>query len=259
MLRGFQQAASGGTQAGERAVFTLKGIEYAFRWCPAGKFTMGSPKNEAGRSDNEDQVQVELTKGFWMQETVVTQAMWSAVMGSQPWQGQDFVQEGENYPATHVDWKGATEFCHRLAAAAEKSGALPAGEISLPTEACWEYACRAGTSTAYSFGNDPMKLGGYAWFDDNTSDERYAHEVGQKKPNPWGLLDMHGNVWEWCQDGFEEKLPGGRDPVVSSGSSRVLRGGSWYADAIGARCSYRGYGDPAYRYDRIGFRVIVSL
>ena len=250
---------SGGTQAGQREVFTLKGIEYAFRWCPPGKFTMGSPKNEVGHSDDENQVQVELTKGFWMQETVVNQAMWSAVMGSQPWHRQIRVQKGPKFPATYVDWKGATEFCHRLAAAAEKSGALPAGEIALPTEACWEYACRADTTTAYSFGNDPMKLGGYAWFDDNTSDERYAHEVGQKKPNPWGLLDMHGNVWEWCQDGNEEKLPGGRDPVVSSGSSRVLRGGSWRSGAIDARCSYRNGRGPAGHDDDIGFRVLVSL
>ena len=249
------------TQAGDRAVFTLKGNEYAFRWCPPGKFTMGSPKNEAGRSDNEDQVQVELTKGFWMQETVVTQAMWSAVMGSQPWQGEGCEQEGQHSPATYVGWKGATEFCHRLGAAAEKSGALPAGEIALPTEACWEYACRAGTSTAYSFGNDPAKLGGYAWFGENAYDidEQYAHEVGQKKPNPWGLLDMHGNVWEWCQDGYDAKLRGGRDPIVSSGSSRVMRGGSWNLYATCTRCSRRIDIDPADRIFNTGFRVLVSL
>ena len=248
----------GGAKAGERAVFILVGIEYAFRWCPPGKFTMGSSKSEAGRSNNEDQVQVELTKGFWMQETVVTQAMWSAVMGSQPWQGQGCVQEGENYPSTFVDWNGATEFCHRLAAATEKTGDLPSGQIVLPTEARWEYACRAGTATVYSFGNDPQKLGSSAWFDGNTSDERYAHEVGQKQPNPWGLLDMHGNVWEWCSDGYNQNLADGRDPVGPSRSSRVLRGGSWNTNAINARCSNRNDNDPARCNGSIGFRVIVS-
>ena len=250
---------SSGKQTGERRVFTVKGIEYAFRWCPPGKFTMGSPKNEAGRFDDEAQVQVELTKGFWMQETVVTQAMWSAVMGSQPWRGQTLVKEGPNCLATYVDWNRATEFCHRLTAAAQQSGDLPAGEIALPTEVRWEYACRAGTTTAYSFGSEPAKLGDYAWFSDNTSIERYAHEVGQKKPNPWGLLDMHGNVWEWCQDGYDAKLRGGRDPVVSSGASRVLRGGSWNSDAIYARCSSRYNSDPAFRNSRLGFRVLLEL
>ena len=104
--------------AGERKVFTLDGIEYAFRWCPPSKFTMGSPKNEVGRFDNELQIGVELTSGFWMQETVVTQAMWFAVMGSQPWQGGTQMREVKNYPATYVDWNDATEFCHRLTTAA---------------------------------------------------------------------------------------------------------------------------------------------
>ena len=251
-----------GSKAGERTSFTLKGIEYAFRWCPPGKFTMGSPKNEAGRSDDEDQVSVELTSGFWMQETTVTQAMWQAVMGTQPWQGQIHVKEGVKYPATYVDWPGATEFSTKLMEAARKAGVLSDyAKILLPTEARWEYGCRAGTTTAYSFGNDAGKLGEFAWFKENTDfkGERFAHEVGQKKPNAWGLLDMHGNVWEWCQDGYVMNVPGGRDPLVAVGAFRVLRGGSWFFEPVYARCSGRFCVDPANRGSYVGFRVVVEL
>lgn len=253
--------ANGGAKAGERKAFTFNGIEYAFRWCPPGKFTMGSPQNEP-RLDNEDQVQVELTRGFWMQETVVTQAMWSSVMQTEPWHGHSYVKAGPNFPATYVDWNGATEFCDRLTTAVTASGGMSSSRVALPTEARWEYACRAGTTTAYSFGNNARELEQHAWFDKNAGNtwfEKYAHEVGTKQANQWGLYDMHGNVLEWCQDKYVKQLPGGRDPVVASGSSRVSRGGSWYFNAIGARCSYRGGNDPALRSFIIGFRVIVEL
>ena len=223
---------------------------------------MGSPTTEAGHQNDEDQVEVTLTQGFWMLEAEVTQAMYFAVKKERPWQGITYVKEGTNYPAVYVNWSDASDFCEQLTAAGRREGVLTTKQqITLPTEARWEYACRAGTTTAYSFGDNESGLGVSAWFGKNCDDigETYAHEVGRKQPNPWGLLDMHGNVMEWCQDGYKAKLPGGRDPVVSSGSSRVLRGGSWDYYAILARCSNRFNYDPAFRDCRIGFRVIVEL
>ena len=254
-----------GTQAGERKAIKSNGMELGFRWCPPGKFTMGSPPNEPGRSDDEQQVQVELTKGFWMQETVVTQSLWTSVMETKPWiehGDKDYYNVGPSYPAVDVNHLDATAFCNELTKTERAAGRLPLGaKYALPTEAQWEYACRAGTKTAYSYGDDDGRLGQHAWFDKNAWDigEKYAHEVGKKKSNPWGVFDMHGNVWEWCQDLYEKQLPGGRDPVASSGSSRVLRGGSWVYNAACASCSCRVFFGPAIRYSTIGFRVIVEL
>ena len=254
-----QSRWSSSKQAGDVCELSVGAIDIAFRWCPPGKFTIGSPLYQISRKDNEDQVQVELTTGFWMQETVVTQAMWTAVMNSQPWLGQDKAYNWETFPATCVNWDDATEFCHRLTAAAKQASVLTTGQIELPTEARWEYACRAGTTMAYSFGNDSHKLDEYAWFDGNTNREKYAHEVGRKQANPWGLWDMHGNVWEWCQDAYNRKLIGGRDPVAVSGVARVLRGGAWNDLRKNARCSSRNFSNPFNRYCDIGFRVMAEL
>ena len=222
---------------------------------------MGSPTTEAGHQNDEDQVEVTLTQGFWMLETEVTQAMYFAVEKERPWQGVTYVEEGTNYPAAYVNWSDASDFCEQLTAAGRRDGVLTTKErIALPTEAQWEYAARAGTSTAYFFGNNDSELGQYAWCDKNTwnFDEKYAHLVGQKQPNPWGLLDMHGNVSEWCRDDYYQKYSGGRDPVNAFGSTCVTRGGSWYYDVQFARCAHRLNGDSARRSYTIGFRVIVS-
>ena len=133
-------------------------------------------------------------------------------------------------------------------------------EYRLPTEAQWEYACRAGTTTKYSFGDDASKLGDYAWFVDNAknTDEAYAREVGQKLPNAWNLHDMHGNLWEWCVDWYQSDLPGGRDPEVAeegSSSARVDRGGSWRVSAEVCESAYRDFSSPDFRYFNLGFRV----
>ena len=164
---------------------------------PAGEFVMGSPKTESGRRNVEVQHPVTLTKPFLLGVHEVTQGQWQAVMGTTPWKGKQYVKEGDDYPATYVSWNDAVEFCRKLS---EKEGL----EYRLPTEAEWEYACRAGTTTAYSFGDDASELGEYAWYRENAWDagQKYAHTVGQKKPNPWGLYDMHGNVWEWCEDRY---------------------------------------------------------
>ena len=230
---------------------------------PAGKFTMGSPAGEKGRFNyNEDQVAVTLTKPFWLGKTEVTQGQWKQVMGTEPWVGQKLVQIGEDNAASYVDWDEATAFCQKLTDTDHKSGKLPAGEsYRLPTGAEWEYACRAGTTTAYSFGNDESQLGNYGWFAGNAQNvvQGYAHKVGMKKPNPWGLHDMHGNVWEWCSDRYGEKLPGGTDPVgPGEGSQRVIRGGYWGNTPDRCRSAYRGNYVPSHRNDYLGFRVARS-
>ena len=222
---------------------------------PAGEFLMGSPETELGRQDDEVQHQVTLTKPFLLGVHEVTQGQWQAVMGTTPWKGKQYVKEGDDYPATYVSWNDAVEFCRQLS---EKEGL----EYRLPTEAEWEYACRAGTTTAYSFGDDASELGEYAWYRENAWDagQKYAHTVGQKKPNPWGLYDMHGNVFEWCQDwGGDYPSESVTDPAgPSSGSIRVCRGGSWVSKAEWCRSSLRNGSPPSFgstAYSLHGFRV----
>ncbi len=209
-----------GTKPGEVREITLPGgVTLNQVWCPPGTFTMGSPASEKGRDVNEAPVQVTLTKGFWLGQTEVTQSQWTAVMGaaSKPWSGKEYVKEGPTFPASYIshgvntdgtiEADSATAFCEKLTEIERKAGRLPTGwKYSLPTEAQWEYACRAGTKTKYSFGDDESQLDEYAWWggrtgNGNAKTEQYAHTVATKKPNPWGLSDMHGNLWEWCQDG----------------------------------------------------------
>ena len=227
---------------------------------PAGKFTMGSPAGEKNRFDDEARVSVTLTQSFGLGKTEVTQGQWKSVMGTEPWDGQDFVKADKDCPATYVSWDDVTKFCQKLTEIERKSGKLKADEeYRLPTEAEWEYASRAGTETAYSFGDDEKQLGEYAWFDSNTAGEQYTHKVGLKKSNPWGLHDMHGNVAEWCSDWYYGKLIGGTDPVVPEwGSFRVYRGGSWWIGPGCCRSAYRDSRVPSSRYYILGFRVARS-
>lgn len=249
-----------GKEAGQ--VRDDNGLKMKLVWCPAGKFTMGSPKSEAGRQNDEEQVEVTLTKGYWLGKYEVTQAEWKQMMATEPWKDKDATKEGKDFPVTWVKWDDAMEFCRMLTEREHKAGGLPEGwEYRLPTEAQWERACRAGTQTKFSFGDDPPELGEYAWFVDNTAGagERYAHQVGRKKRSPWGLHDMHGNVWEWCRDYYSEKLPGGHDPEVSvKALDRVLRGGCWRNEAADCRMAVRFWYSPVTRLDIIGFRVALS-
>ena len=219
---------------------------------PAGKFRMGAGADVA----------VTLTQGFLLGKTEVTQGEWMQVMTSQNWSGKANVEIGDKIPASYVSWDDATEFCETLTEIERKAGTLKADEeYRLPTEAEWEYACRAGTKTVFSFGDDESKLGDYAWFKGNADDvdEKYAHKVGLKKPNPWGLHDMHCNVFEWCSDWHGKKLPGGTDPVgPDRGSYRVNRGGSWWGDPGRCRSAFRDYTGPSLRSDNLGFRVARS-
>ena len=153
-------------------------------------------------------------------------------------------------------------FCQKLTNTDHENGKLPAGEsYHLPTDAQWEYACRAGTQTKFSFGSADVQFGGYGWFNGNTKNvgQEYAHKVGMKKPNPAGLFDMHGNVEEWCSDWYGEKLSGGADPVGPEGGSfRVVRGGGWDNAPDLAWSARRSFNSPAYRYRDFGFRVARS-
>ena len=226
---------------------------------PAGTFTMG---DDAG-------VAVTLTQGFSLGKTEVTWGEWQQVMGK-VFQGQKYDVASKDFPASGITWNEAIEFCQKLTAIEHKNGRLPAGEsYRLPTDAEWEYACRAGTTTAYSFGNDESKLGEYGWFDGNAENagEKYAHIVGKKKPNPWGLHDMHGNVQEWCSDWYDGKLSDGTDPVGPNGGSlRVLRGGDWRTSPGGCRSANRYGRGPSNRdgavqlhqNSTLGFRVARS-
>jgi sulfatase modifying factor 1 len=234
-------------------------IGKTFNLIPTGTFTMGSPESEPGRASGEDQHKVTISKPFYMQTTEVTQGQWNAVMGTEPWKGQQHVKEGPNNAATYVSSDDALAYCKKLS---EKEGKT----YRLPTEAEWEYACRAGTETRWSFGDDEKELGDYAWYRENARDidEEYAHQVGLKKPNAFGLYDMHGNVFEWCHDYFEEdyyKQSPEKDPTgPTSGSFRVLRGGSWYDHAHLSRSVSRSEGVAADRnYYVFGFRVVHEL
>ena len=241
---------------GDRKVIPVKGVDYAFRWCPAGKFTMGSPTSELGRFDNEKQHQVTLTKGFWMLETQVTQEMWQSVMGENP----SSFEDSKKLPVEMVSWNDCQEYIEKL----NSLKVAPAGyKFSLPTEAQWEYACRAGTTTALNNGKNLTgaewetvcpNLSEVGWYGRNSGSK--THEVGLKKANAWGLCDMHGNVWEWCLDWYGD-YPGGSvtDPTgPTTGSSRVLRGGSWGSSAWYCRSASRNFNDPANRDVSFGVR-----
>jgi len=222
---------------------------------PAGEFQMGSPKTDsAAKKHEKPRHLVKITKPFYFSVYEVTQQQYEKVMGSGPWQGErkEFVQEGSDYPATYVSHDDAVEFCRKLS---ETEGV----EYGLPTAAQWEYTCRAGTTTAYSFGDDVSKLGQHAWYNKNALDvgEDYAHRVGQKLPNPWGLYDMHGNVYEWCQDCYagygSEKVVS--DPMgPAQGGLRLLRGGSFARQASNVHSAQRAYNQPTYRNSTNGFR-----
>jgi formylglycine-generating enzyme required for sulfatase activity len=212
------------------------------------RFIMGSPDSEQGRKPDESpQHEVTISKPFYMGVTEVTQAQYEAVMGTNP---SEF--KGLTNPVDSVTWEGAVEFCRKLS---EKTGKA----VRLPTEAEWEYACRAGSKMRFSFGDSDSVLRDYAWYGSNSG--RKTYPVGQKKPNAWGLYDMYGNVWEWCADWYGDYPKGAvTDPQgTASGSQRVLRGGSWGDGPDGCRAAGRRGNIPGIRSYFCGFRVVVSV
>jgi formylglycine-generating enzyme required for sulfatase activity len=231
-------------------------------WCLPGVFDMERVERVSKFDVTVTPVGVLLSRGYWLGKYEVTQGEWKRLMATRPWKGKDFTKEGADFPATYVNWDDAMAFCSTLTEQERQSGRLPDDwEYVLPTEAQWERACRARTNSKFNFGNDESQLGEYTWFDSNTANvgEHFAHCIGQKKPNPWGLHDMHGNVYEWCRDYFMEKPPGGRDPLVTTEYSRFAqRGGSWSSRAESCCSAVRSNAPGAMRMPNMGFRVALS-
>jgi formylglycine-generating enzyme required for sulfatase activity len=225
---------------------------------PKGTFMMGSPIEEEGADDDEVQHQVTIGNDYFLGVTEVTQGQYEKVMRTNPSYFQKRVirkSDSSMYPVEQVSWEDAVEFCKKLSDLPEEK---KAGRVyRLPTEAEWEYACRAGSKTAFNFGESAKSLGDYAWFVDNSGNQ--PHPVGEKRANAWGLYDMQGNVWEWCSDWYG-KYPTGavRDPSgPSEGSVRVRRGGCWDNPAAPCRSAFRNGFDPL-NPDLYGFRVALS-
>ena len=258
-----------GARAGAERV--VAGIPLA--WCPAGRFTMGSPRGEPERRPGEDQVVVTLTRGFWIARFEATQGDWRRVVGALPGGLTAELPAGDDLPVGNVNFAEAESFCRALTDLARRSGELPADwEFRLPTEAQWEYACRAGTTTATAFGD------GLGHAQANFRGRAYqsgvpgtplgrAAPVGRYPANAWGLHDMHGNTFEWCRDWYHRRLPGGVDPDLHDAEatatksehgdiSRARRGGCWADDGWACRSAFRLRFEPDRRYDHIGFRVV---
>ena len=225
-------------------IYTVSSINYKMVYISPGTFMMGSPSSEPKRDSDERQHKVTLTKGFYIGVTEITQNQWKAIMGNNPSRFK-----GDNLPVESVSWNDCREFIRKLNS--QEGG----NKYRLPTEAEWEYACRVGTTTRFRIGYSDSRLGDYAWYSSNSSSK--THPVSRKKPNAWGLYDMHGNVWEWCEDWYGN-YPSGHvtDPDgLSSGSSRVGRGGNWGSSAGGCRSADRSGVTPGHGYGFLGFRL----
>ena len=263
-------SAFDGVKAGdEREVSSIK-----LCWCPPGKFMMGSPASEPERLHGEDQVEVTLSKGFWTAKYETTQGEWKRIVGKLPGEFTAELPEGDDLPVGNVNFAEAEAFCKKLTGLGHKSGDLPKEwEFRLPTEAQWEYACRAGTTTATSFGDKISSsqanfLGAKPY---NVADPgpslNKAAKVGIYPANPWGLHDMHGNTCEWCRDWYQAKLPGGVDPDLYTAKDKALkngdgsvsrsrRGSTWTDEGWPNRSAFRQRFESERRYDHIGFRVV---
>ena len=236
------------TSAVEGKPFTIADLSMDMLWVNPGTFEMGSPPEEEDRRDRETQHTVTLTEGYWLGKHPVTQAQWQKVTRDNP---SHF--KGANRPVEKVSWTEVTSFCDKLTEMEKKAGRVPKGmAYQLPTEAQWEYACRAGTKTAFSFG-DSLTFGQA----NIRGGPGETVDVGKYPANEWGFQDMHGNVWEWCQDWYGDYPRGAvRDPVgLATGASRVARGGSWSSTASSARSANRHRYVPSRSYYVMGFRL----
>jgi len=245
-----------------KIVNVINSIGIALVEIPAGSFTMGSPSDERGREPDEEPVQVTLERPFLLGMTEVTQGQWKRVMNSEPWKTQPMTDATDDCPATSITFVDAMKFCEKLTEIEREKGVLASNvTYRLPTEAEWEYACRAGTTTAFSFGNE-SQINGHAWtgaWQGPASRQLSVEKVAMKKPNPWGMYDMHGNAFEWCSDWYDRKLLGGGDPTgPAEGSYRVSRGGCWWGDPVHCRSAYRFSFVPTREFKRQGLRVVRS-
>ena len=227
----------------------LRGMRFV--WISSGMFMMGSPEHEVGRREGETIHPVYLSTGFYLQTTPVTQGQWKELMRNNP---SEFIDGGDDCPVERVSWDDVQSFIKRLNAQQES------GWFRLPTEAEWEYACRSGSSGRFCFGDDEERLDGYAWYETNSGDK--THPVGSKRSNPRGLYDMHGIVWEWCEDPYSEDAYAKHhlDNPMHNGSSthRVLRGGSYGCGSRSIRCANRAGNKPGKRHNNVGFRLLWS-
>lgn len=225
----------------------LTGMEFVK--IPAGSFVMGSPSNESYRDNDEGPQRTVHIKSFYMMTTEVTQKMWFEVMGNHPsnW-------KGDNLPVDQVSWNACHDFIKKL------NARYPGKNFRLPTEAEWEYACRAGTTTRFYSGNSESDLARAGWYIGNSGSK--THPVGQKVPNAWGLYDMHGNVWEWCEDWYHDSYQNaptdGSAWVSPSGSFYVLRGGSWSSVVWNCRSADRDRINPLVSNYDVGLRLVSS-
>jgi formylglycine-generating enzyme required for sulfatase activity len=238
-------------EAVERVVPLVDGVSLRFVRIAPGTFVRGSPASEPGRDRDEGPVhEVTLTHAFYLGVHEVTQAQWTAVMGSNPAvfkRGPDAPRR----PVESVSWEDGQRFLARL-------NTLGVGRFRLPTEAEWEYAARAGSSTRFPWGDDPKEFVTHAHAWANSRSYAITHPVGEKPPNAWGLFDLHGNVWEWCSDWYGPYPEGPqRDPVgPPGGRERVFRGGSWYDFPVSLRSANRHRHVPDGSYTAVGLRLV---
>lgn len=231
-------SAVGSDRYGAWADLTVRGVVQRMRLIQAGRFRMGS---ENGDRDERPVRKVELTRPFWLGDSEVTQALWRAVMGKNP----SAFNDDPKRPVELVSWEAVQQFLTRL------NGLAAGGGFRLPTDAEWEYACRAGSTDHYAGNLDAM-----AWYQENSGGR--TQPVKRKQPNAWSLYDMHGNVWEWCADWYADSYRGAslRDPTgPTRGSRRVVRGGGWSSAARNCRAARRDVDEPARRGYYLGFRL----
>jgi formylglycine-generating enzyme required for sulfatase activity len=245
-----------------------------------GSFLMGSTKDQIDQlmrlfpdskreafDDEQPQHMVKITRPFYLGAHQVTQGQYRSIMGKNP----STFKGSDSLPVENVSWFDAVEFCNKLSEKENRTpcygygpdntaGFFGGNGYRLPTEAEWEYACRAGSSTLYPFGDDASALGGFAWYESNS--ESKTHAVGQKKPNAWGLHAMLGNVWEWCADGYGKNYyassPPADPPGAAGVSNRVIRGGSWFNGPRYCRSACQYGRTPGYRINSLGFRLALG-
>lgn len=275
-----KKGAFPGAEAGDaKEVEIGDGVTLKLRWCPPGNFLMGSPASEEGREQTDDRegaggkpLKTTISRGFWIGETEVTQGQWKLIQKTEPWDGKDAARSGDDFPASYIphgdtsmgglEADSAREFCQKLTVRERKAKRMPNNwEYRLPTEAEWEFACRAGTHTTFSFGDDAEKLGDAAWHSANSLEmgKYLPNKVGLKDANAWGIKDMHGNLSEWCLDQFDLKLLGGKDPVrLGNEGFRTVRGGAYIGEPKHLRSAHRHGENPTAPFSSNGFRIVAA-